>query len=120
MSARTSRSSRTVSPFTRSVTECVIIATCLQPLSDPLPRLRLHLGIELVRRVIEAASLMIRHSRLAKALIDLLERGVYALRWKKLISRSVDDQHRAWRNQGGEIRQIQIAVESDDVEREAD
>src|SRR5437773_1811032 len=84
----------------------------LEPLSEKLPGFRLHLSIELVRRVVQPADLVAGRAGLFIALTDLLICRLEPFLVEERVPGTVDKQDRAWGDQGRYVRQIQIAEKS--------
>ena len=87
---------------------------------EPLPRFGLHLEVELVRGVVQPASLTVGRRCLSKARLDLSKRFLDSVRRKQRVFRPVDDQERTRSDQRGEIREIKVAVQAGNVERQPD
>src|SRR5437870_10855858 len=90
------------------------------PTLEPFPGFLLHFQVELVRRWVQAAALAFRRARFLIAAPDLFKGCAHSVRSEKLVLGAVDDQHCARRNQRGQIGEIQVAVEANDVESKAD
>src|SRR5262245_52177404 len=63
---------------------------------------------------------MVRHGRLAKACLDLSMCFVYAVGREQGVLRSIDDEYGARRDQRGEIRQIEVAIETGNMKSKPD
>src|ERR1051325_10151679 len=65
------------------------------PPLQPVPRLDLHLAVELVRRVVEPRAAMTAHAGLGVTGVELLETCLDTVRREQAVPRAVDDQQ--WR-----------------------
>src|SRR5213593_2929823 len=92
----------------------------LNPTLEPRPRFLLHLQVEFVRGIIEAAFLALGCLRFRVAAPDFLECGPDSFGSEQTVLRSVDHKHGARSDQGRQIRHIEVAIESDYMEGKTD
>src|SRR4051794_6179967 len=81
----------------------VVLSVCPgsshQPPFKPLPRLRLHLWVELVRRIVEGAAELLRLAGFAVAVGQFLVRRLNAGEVKQPVFSAIDVELRAWHRQ---------------------
>src|SRR5262249_24601672 len=75
------------------------IRTTSNPPLQPGPRFALHLGVELVRCVVEPRVEMIGHASLRVAGAQFVEACFHAIQIEQAVFRAVDDEQRRWHGQ---------------------